>query len=345
MRRHIDIHLPTGMRTNPLAQLGLRLAIGVALTILVTLGTWLERDGYGDSADGVVGLLDSLYYATVSITTTGYGDVVPVSDAARWFTTLVVTPARVVFLVLLVGTSVELIASASQNILRESRWRKRVRDHIVICGFGVKGRSALDSLVEHGERYDQVVVIDPDPEALAHAERLGCAGVHGDASSDENLLAARIERARVVIVTPNRDDAAVLTVLSVRNLNDHVHIVASARELENAPLLRRSGANVVLTSSGSTGRMLGLASVSPNYVHVVEELLEHGTGLDLVERIVAPDETGPLADVRREGELVISVFRAGACVARTPGGTFVLAAGDALVSVVAPPITEPVATA
>lgn len=336
MTQHVDIRMPEEARFNPLGQLGRRLVVGACMLLITAIGTYLERGGYRDGADGTVGLLDAFYYATVTVTTTGYGDIVPVSDSARLFNTFIVTPARIVFLVLLVGTSVELIATASRSILREGRWRRRVQDHVVICGFGVKGRSALDALREQGEPGDRVVVIDPGEEALASAARLGCVGILGDGSSDELLRAARIDRARVVIVTPNRDDAAVLVTLSVRNLNPDVRIIAAARELENAPLIRRSGADVVLTSSGTTGRILGMAANAPHYVQVVEELLEVGTGLDLVERSVIADSAGPLSEQRREGELVIAVFRGDELVARNPTGDFSLRTGDEVVSVAAP---------
>lgn len=330
--------MPEEFRFNPLGQLSWRVFIGALMLAIITLGTYLERDGYTDTADGVVDFLDSLYYATVTVTTTGYGDVVPVSDTARLFTTFIVTPARIVFLVLLVGTSVELIATATRSVLREGRWRKRVQDHVVICGFGVKGRTAFESLREQGEVGERVVVIDPGDEALAAAARMGCVGIHGDASSNELLLAARVDRARVVIVTPNRDDAAVLVTLSVRNLNPKVRIVAAARELENAPLLRSSGADVVLTTSGATGRMMGLAANAPHYVQVVEELLERGSGLDLLERTVDASSAGPLHQHRRDGELVVAVFRSDQLVARNPTGDFELHAGDEVVSVAAPTV-------
>jgi voltage-gated potassium channel len=330
------MRMPEEFRFNPLGQLSWRVFIGVLMLAITTMGTYAERGGYHDAADGTVSFLDALYYATVSVTTTGYGDVYPVSDTARLFTTLVVTPARIVFLVLLVGTSVELIATATRSILREGRWRKHVQDHVVICGFGVKGRTAFDSLCEQGEPMDRVVVIDPYEESLAVAARLGCVGIHGDASQNELLRAAQIERARVVIVTPSRDDAAVLITLSVRNLNPTVRIVAAARELENAPLIRNSGADVVLTTSGATGRMMGLAANAPHYVQVVEELLERGHGLDLVERTVDAPGAGPLHTHRRDGELVVAVFRADELVARNPTGDFELHAGDEVVSVAAP---------
>lgn len=336
MPHRVDIRMPEESRFNPLGQLGRRVLVGLAMLLITAIGTIIERDGYNDSADGVVSILDAFYYATVSITTTGYGDVVPVSDGARLFTTFIVTPARMVFLVLLVGTSVELITSASRSIIREGNWRRRVKDHVVICGFGVKGRTALDSLLEQGQAGERVVVIDPDEDGLATAARLGCVGIHGDGSSNELLTAARVDRARVVIVTPDRDDAAVLITLSVRNLNPHVRIVAAARELENAPLIRRSGADVVLTTSGATGRMMGMAAIAPHYVQVVEELLEAGSGLDLVERTVDHEHAGTLSAHRREGELVVAVFRGDELVARNPTGDFELRAGDEIVSVSAP---------
>lgn len=336
MTQQVDIRLPQESRHNPLGQLGRRVLIGVCMMLITAIGTYADRYGYHDGSGGDVGLLDAIYYATVTVTTTGYGDIVPVSDAARLFTTIVVTPARIVFLVLLVGTSVELIATASRSILREGRWRRRVQDHVIICGFGVKGRSALEALREQGQLGDNAVVIDPGEEALASAARFGCVSILGDASSDGLLRAACVERARVVIVTPDRDDAAVLIALSVRNLNPSVRIIAAARELENAPLIRGSGADVVLTSSGATGRILGMAANAPHYVQVVEELLEAGTGLDLVERCVSAGDTGPLSTQRRDGELVIAVFRGDKLVARNPTGDFTLEAGDEVVSVSAP---------
>lgn len=333
MPHRVDIRMPSELRTNPVAQLWRRVLVGLALLGFIAIGTWLEKDGYTDSSDGAVDLLDAFYYATVSITTTGYGDVVPVSDSARLFTTLLVTPARIVFLVLLVGTSVELIAHATTSALREGTWRRRVRDHVVICGFGVKGRAAFDSLVEQGAVLDRVVVIDPDESVLADVARLGCVGIHGEASRNEMLQAARVDRARVVLVAPDRDDSAVLITLSVRDLNPDVRIVAAARELENATLLRRSGADVVLTSSGSTGRMMGLASQAPHYVQVIEELLEIGSGFDLVERTIGEREAGPVSSHKREGELVVAVFRDDRLVGRNPGGQFELHGGDQVVSI------------
>ena len=87
-------------------------------------------------------LLDAIYYASVSVTTTGYGDITPVSSTAR-----IVTPVRILFLIVLVGTTIEVLTERFREALAVSAWRKRVHDHLIIVGHGTKGRGAVE-LVE-----------------------------------------------------------------------------------------------------------------------------------------------------------------------------------------------------
>jgi len=113
------ILLPGG-DASPLRKILVRLAVAVALIAFVALISYAGRDGYvdPDEADGKMSLLDAFYYSTVSITTTGYGDIRPVSDEARFVTTVLVTPARVLFLILLVGTTLEILAERSRHAIR-----------------------------------------------------------------------------------------------------------------------------------------------------------------------------------------------------------------------------------
>ncbi|HSK50768.1 MAG TPA: ion channel, partial [Solirubrobacterales bacterium] len=167
------IELPGG-EASPLRKILGRLAIALGLITLVALVSYAGRDGYVDPEDGTISLLDAFYYSTVSITTTGYGDIRPVSDSARWVTTVVVTPARVLFLILLVGTTLEILAERSREAYRLARWRRRLKDHTIVCGYGVKGRSAVRTLLSKGTKPDQIVAIEPDPDAreLAIADGL-----------------------------------------------------------------------------------------------------------------------------------------------------------------------------
>ena len=145
----VRVELP-GSEPGPLRRILWRVALALGLIAFVALLTYLGRDGYVDPEDDSVSLLDAFYYSTVSITTTGYGDIRPVSDEARLITTVLVTPARIVFLILLVGTTLELLAERSRQAYRRSRWRNNLNGHVIICGYGTKGRSAVRTLIGKG---------------------------------------------------------------------------------------------------------------------------------------------------------------------------------------------------
>lgn len=133
--------------------------------------------------------------------------------------------------------------------------------------------------------------------------------VRGNATRAEVLKVAGVTRARSVVVAPNQDDTAVLITLSVRELAPSVMIVASAREAENQHLLEQSGADSVVISSETAGRMLGLATVTPSVVEMMEDLLSPDEGFSIAERPVAEDEVG--ANPRNLADIVLGVVRSG----------------------------------
>lgn len=279
-------------RTNPLLVVAWRLVAAVAVVVLIAAVVYFDRDGYADSAGGEVGYLDALYYSTVSVTTTGYGDIVPVTTQARLLTTFVVTPMRVAFLVLVVSTTVEVLTASSRYVLRVQRWRRSVKNHYVICGYGTKGRSAAASLVSRGIDRDEIVIVELGQSAADEANREGFVVVLGDCTREAVLRRAGVERAAGVVVAVDRDDTAVLATLTVRLLNSTARVVAAAKEEENSRILKRGGASVVVTSDEATGRLLGLAIDSPHQAEMIEDLLLVGEGVDLVEREATAAEVG-----------------------------------------------------
>src|SRR5215218_6679401 len=249
-----DIRLPSSERT-PLAVLLSRLGIAAGLVVIVSVITYLDRGGFRDGNGGEIGVLDALYFGAVSVTSTGYGDITPVTDGARLVNVLVVMPAGVLFLVILVSTTLEVLAERTRTVYREKLWRRTLEDHTIVCGYGVKGRSAIETLLAHGVEAGSIVVIDARAEAVEEARRAGHAGVVADASASASLEAAGVRDATAVVVAADRDDSAVLITLTARELNPAVRIVASVRETENAHLLRQSGADSVVVSSGAAGRL------------------------------------------------------------------------------------------
>ena len=292
-----------------------RLGLAAALIFLVILLQWFGRAGLRDNVhpDQPVGLVDVLYFTIVSLTTVGYGDITPITDQARLVNALVMTPIRVFLWVLFLGTAYELTLLRLR--LREDRQMKdlhdRLTDHVIVCGYGVKGRAIVDELLAHGQPREQIVAIDESEDAVAMATKHGLVALRGDASREALLRAANIERAHAVLVAPNRDDAAVLICLTVRSLAPDVQIVASAREEENVKLLYGAGADLVVSPSVSGGRLMGAAIRQHAVPHFLEDLLSFGEGLSLSERIVQPDEAGLAVDSLPDltGSLILGVAR------------------------------------
>ncbi len=295
-------------RVSPARELGRRVAVALGLLVVIVCLVWLDRGAYTDTSDGRVSLIDAIYYATVTITTTGYGDITPVAPHARILNALLVTPMRIAFLVLLVGTTLEVLASEGRRLIRDSRWRKQMRNHIIVIGYGTKGRSAIQTLRDSGVEASRLVVIDDSAACVAEANLAGYAAIQGDATRREILHRAETPRARQVIITLDRDDTAILVTLTVRQLNPGTHLVVAVREGENVPLLRQSGASSVITSSDAVGRLLGLSAVSPNLGTVIEDLLSANEGLEIAERQVARDDAG-LNPSDLPGERVLGVVR------------------------------------
>ncbi|MFD1933051.1 MULTISPECIES: potassium channel family protein [Nonomuraea] len=294
----------------------------------------VDLDGYKDSYDGKVSLLDALYYATVTVSTTGYGDITPVSPLARAINIVAVTPLRIVFLVILVGTTLEVLTQRTRENFLIQRWRSGLRDHTVIVGYGTKGRAATRTLLENDRAKESIVVVDPRAEAIEEANADGFVGVVGDATRSEVLNRAGVRLAKEIIIAVQRDDTTALVTLTSRQLNPSATIVAAVREAENDPLVRQSGADVVITSSDAAGRMLGVATQSPAVSALIEDFLVYGKGLDLTERPVRPHEVGKAA-IECDG-MVIAVVRDGEIVPYADPRAASVREGDRLVVIHVP---------
>ncbi|GAA2525970.1 potassium channel family protein [Pilimelia columellifera] len=303
------VHLPP-RRTRPLHALGLRLGLALTLVLVVVTVVYVDRDGYRDVNEDGLTLLDAFYYAVVSLSTTGYGDITPMTPTARLVNVLIVTPARVIFLIILVGTTLEILTEQYRSNLRINRWRKIVKDHVIICGFGTKGRSAVNALRETGVSQDRIVIVERDPARVREAAAMGLVAIEGSGTRSAILAEANITQAKTLMIATDKDDAAVLVALTARQLTaGKVRIVAAVREAENAPLLRQSGAHHVIVSSATAGRLLGLSSSAPPLLDVVEDLLAPGQGISLAMRSAARDEVG--RPPRELADVVIAVIRRG----------------------------------
>ncbi|MGB5112130.1 MAG: potassium channel family protein [Mycobacterium sp.] len=291
-----------------------RVALALAALFAAVLIVYLDRHGYRDiddapNPDDPLSLLDCLYYATVSLSTTGYGDITPVSPSARLVNVLVITPLRVAFLIVLIGTTVETLTNQSRQALKIQRWRKSVRNHTVVVGYGTKGRTAVAAMIGDDVAPADIVVVEQNPAALERAKGAGLVTVRGSATDSEVLRLASAQHAKSIIVATNSDDTAVLVTLTARQLNPTATIIVAVREAENQNLLKQSGADSTVVTSETAGRLLGIATQTPSVVEMMEDLLTPDAGFALAERPVETKEVG--GSPRHLTDIVLGVVREG----------------------------------
>ncbi len=302
------LHIPTKF-VSPGRRIARRVLYALAALFAAVFIVYLDRDGYSNSTGKPLTLLDCFYYATVSLSTTGYGDIAPYTERARLVNILMITPLRVAFLIVLVGTTVETLTTASRQTLKIQNWRRKVRNHTVVVGYGTKGRTAVSAMIADGVKPAEIVVVDTEQSALELAKTAGLVTVRGDANRSDVLRLAGAQNASAVVVATNSDPTAVLVTLTARELAPNATIIASVREAENRHLLLQSGADSVVVSSETAGRLLGLATSKPTVVGMIEDLITPDSGVVIAEREVEEKEVG--GSPRHLSDVVLGVVRDG----------------------------------
>ena len=314
--------------------LGIRLSLALGLIFLVVLIHWWDRTGLVDNLDGDVSFLDVVYFTMISITTTGFGDIAPVSDRARLVEAVIVTPVRFAVLFIFVGTAYNFIIKRSWEKWRMARIQEKLTDHIVVLGYGVSGSEAVAELIERGTNPSTIVVIDPSEARLADAETLGCNIMAADATRDETLQAVRIHEAQTVLVSAGRDDTSILIVLTVRHLAPDVPISVVVRADDNEFLARQAGANNVINPVRFTGLLLAGSAKGAHISDYLADLASITGRVQLVEREVTSAEVGKSISELDSGGRGLRVYRSGQVIGFWEDGCQQLQTGDIVVEIV-----------
>jgi voltage-gated potassium channel len=320
-------------RLRPASQFAIRMAIMRGMIVFIVAFLWSERDSLRDSIDGNISFVDVIYFTMISATTTGYGDIVPVTDRARLFDALIVTPIRVFFLLLLAGTAYTFIIKQTWNRWLMKLIQKNLHDHVLLAGFGVSNDKALEELLKRGIPARRIVVIDRDQAALDRAAECGVAVLLGDATRDETLLAAHVDRATALLVSSGRDDSNILVVLTARKLSSDVKISATIRETDNEDIAKQAGADTVINPVSFTGLLLASSLEGPHRAEYLNDLATSEGRVMLRERIVADDEAGRSPHQICTGQ-VVRLIREGRSHAAGDPAFQSLRAGDRILEII-----------
>lgn len=316
-----------------------RLARALLLIVAVACGGTL-----GYSLLEGWGVLDALYMTIITMTTVGYGETRPLSDAGRWFTiSLIITSIG------LAGYSVSTLAAfivegEFYRIIRERRMDQRIAnlsDHLILCGAGRTGHYIAE---EFYRTHTPFVVIEYDDDVLEAARQIGdFPYLKADATQDETLRLAGIERARGLVAALGEDKDNVFIVLSARALNPRLRVIARVSDEANASKLIKAGADEVVSPNMIGGLRMASVMLRPAVVSFLDEMLRvpdqtlrvEEVHVERIPRVIG--KTLGEADIaKRTGMLVMAIKSVDSGYRFNPGASTVLRASDVLIVVATP---------
>ena len=294
---------------------------------------WFERETLRDQIDGHVSFADVIYFTMISATTTGYGDIVPVTERARLFDALIVTPIRIFFILILAGTAYSFVIKKTWNRWIMRQIQKNLCDHIVLAGYGVSNSKALEELIARGVDPKTIVVIDREEAVLERATDCGVNVLEGDASRDETLAAAHIDRAKALLVSAGRDDSNILIVLTARKISPSLKISVTMRETDNEDIAKQAGADTVINPVSFSGLLLASSLEGPFRAEYLSDLATTEGSVILRERLVEESEVGKAAADICTGQAV-RLIRNGEAVSPRDPAFNKLISGDRVLEII-----------
>jgi len=224
--------------------------------------------------------LDSIYFTTATVTTVGYGDIVPVSQAGRRFATFLMLSGvgTVLYaLTILAQAFIQAEIFDALGIRRRTKEMKNLKDHYIICGAGRVGRRIIRSLQKENIPY---VVIELDKQKIERIEPSDNQYVLlADATLERNLRQAGVERAKGLATCLATDASNIYVVLTARDLNENMHIVSRAVEEQAEPKLIRAGASRVIAPTIIGSLSMARALIKPAIADFMESIVAENLDL------------------------------------------------------------------
>ncbi len=324
--------MPTGTRPLPSNQRRIVFAV-LAITIAIGLGTvgFHLLEGWS--------LLDSLYVAAQTVTTVGYGDKSPATTNGRIFATLFMLGSVGVVLYALTTTvqtivQSELVATFGQR--RRSRIMSKLRNHYIICGAGRVGSHLVRALLSSEETF---IVIERDPQRVSELTDQGVIVLVRDATHEESLREAGVDHARGLAACLPNDADNVYVVLTARDLNPKLHIVARAAEEQAESKLIRAGANRVVAPTIIGGHRMAMALTKPAVDDFIGSITANKLELAFEQIEVEPSsllvgQKLSESNIRSDLDIVIvSIRRSDGQILFNPSGEAVIESGDILIAI------------
>ncbi|GIX46939.1 MAG: potassium transporter TrkA [Candidatus Tectimicrobiota bacterium] len=317
-----------------------RLSLGRYRVALALLGALVVLGALGYHLLEGMSALDALYMTVITLSTVGFGEVVPLSPPGRVFTIGLIILG--VGAVAWAATSLAEVFFAEQ--LHHALWRYRMQHaidrlsgHYIICGYGRMGQQIGLELQRRGLPF---VVIDRDEGVLEALQASGVLHVQGDATLDRTLLAAGVQRAKGLATALTSDADNALVIISAKGLNPLLQVVARASSQEVEGKFLRAGADRVVTPYTIGGQRMALSLLQPAVNDFLTSVVfDAAKQTELGELVVQPHSPFAGRSLRQSrlreewGAIVVAIKRADGELLLSPGADTVLKPGDQVIVV------------
>jgi len=319
---------PAGEKRSPLA----RVRVGALVLIVVFV---ISSVGYRLLGYDWIG---SIWMTAITISTVGYGEVSDATATQQLFTIVVIIVGMSASVYTFGGFFQMVLEGEIERTLghrRVTRGIERLNHHVIVCGYGRMGEALTQNLQRLGRAF---VVIDQNLDRFEDARALDYLCLSGDATQDEILVAAGIERAAALVSALPSDADNVFITLTSRHLNPAIQIIARAEHKTTEAKLRQAGADKIVSPALMGARTMERMITRPSTAHLME-LVSETTFMDLeLDELVVPEtsslvgvtvgDTGPF---QRHDLLVAAVKRPDGTMHFNPGNDYAFQAKDTVI--------------
>ena len=297
--------------------------------------------GYYIIFNGEPKFLDCLYMTVVSLTTVGYGEVLEVTgnDTAQIFTMILITFGMGIILYGISSLTALLLEGELSGIFRKKKMAKQIdklNDHYIVCGGGETGSGVIVELCKNNE---VAVLIEEDTERIERCKEIcDLLYIKGDATDDENLIAAGIDRAAGIVISLPSDKDTLYVTMTARMLNQKIRIISRMTNQHLEPKLFKAGANAVVCPNAIGALRMASEMIRPTAVDFLDRMLRSSHGnLRIHELTVSENSKFSEKEIRhcglkeRYGLLVLGAKTKAKDIEFNPAPTQKLTAGTTLI--------------
>ena len=284
-----------------------RLMMGLALLVIVVIGGGI---GYYLIGGGQWRFSDCIYMTVITVTTVGYGEILPDMDRveyARAFTVILLVFGTGSIVYFASTVTAFIIEGDLRNVLFASRLKKRMKrmkNHVVVCGAGSTGRNVIEELLTTGVPVIAVDLREAELRELADKfPKAEFSYIVGDATDDDVMAQAGLERARGLVAALSSDKDNLYLTVSGRQANPGTRIVARCAELSHVEKIRKSGADAVVSPNFIGGMRLVSELLRPAVVRFLDDMLRDRRAAYRIEEIRLGDRAAELGTTLRDARV------------------------------------------